>query len=86
MGTGGMIGVVEFAQALTSVRFEELAFEGEVAQALRVDSTFELTAMGNSPPPGGVTYWYVKGVGLARLEFARASQSALFVLQSHAVP
>jgi hypothetical protein len=86
MGTGGMIGVVEFAQALTSVRFEEVRFGGEVAEALRVDSTFEVTAMGNAAPGGAVTYWYVRGVGLIRLEFARASQSAMFVLQGYELP
>ena len=86
MGTGGQIGVVEYEQSLTALRFEDVNLEDEVVEALRVDSTFEMTVMGGEAPPGTVTHWYAMGIGLVRLEYTRASQSAVFVLQSHAVP
>jgi hypothetical protein len=86
MGTGGQIGEVESVQALAAVGTEPVAFAGGVVEALRIDSTFEVTAMGSAGPPGSATYWYARGIGLIRLEFARGAQTALFELQSYTVP
>jgi hypothetical protein len=85
--TGNVIvGFWEFTQAMTVAGVESVTLEGETVDALRVDATYDFAGEGAQTVSGRERYWFVEGVGLARLEHAAEQLQDTFVLQRYQVP